>query len=222
MKTAGSGVGRPSRDRGRADAGSRRRPPPRRSPGGRCRPGVNGSASDMVGVWMPPVIAQLMMTFCRRSASPCLAVLRLVGTAGVLVARPDGGAERARCRSARRTYAPEARRRLQHDDDRHDAEDHQVDRAEVGQRLAQQEEDDRADDRPLDRADAADHHDEDDVGGPVVDAEGGVRRDAELLQEDERADHRRWRRRRRHRRRAWCARCRCRGSRRRSRCRGSR
>ena len=69
------------------------------------------------------------------------------------------------------------------------AEDHQVDRAEVGKRLAEQEEDDRSDDRPLDGADAADHRDEDDIGGPVVDAEGGVGGDAELLQEDERADH---------------------------------
>ena len=42
---------------------------------------------------------------------------------------------------------------------------------------------------PFDAADAADHRDEDDEGGPVVDAEGGVGRDAQLLQEDQRADH---------------------------------
>src|SRR6202167_3192177 len=63
MKTAGSGVGRPS-------FGSR---------ACRCKiaapawaaliawvaiwSGVIGSASDMVGVWIDPVIAQLMMTF---------------------------------------------------------------------------------------------------------------------------------------------------------------
>ena len=31
--------------------------------------GVIGNASDMVGVWMPPVMAQLMMTFFDRSAA---------------------------------------------------------------------------------------------------------------------------------------------------------
>ena len=89
--------------------------------------------------------------------------------------------------------APQAFRCLQHDHDRDRAQDQEVDRAEVGQRLPQQEEHDGADDRPLDAADAADHGDEDHERGPVVDRECGVRRDADLLQEDERADHARCR-----------------------------
>src|SRR5262245_1217367 len=84
---------------------------------------------------------------------------------------------------------PDAFRGEEHDGDRDSAEHHQVDGTEVGERLAQQEEHQRADDRALDAADAADHGDEDHEGGPVVDAEGGVRRDAQLLQENQRAEH---------------------------------
>src|SRR5262245_31151141 len=70
----------------------------------------------------------------------------------------------------------------QHDHDGDRAEHHQIDRAKIGHGLAQQEEHERADDRPFDAADAADHRDEDHERGPVVDTEGGVGRDAQLLQ----------------------------------------
>src|SRR5438105_508159 len=81
--------------------------------------------------------------------------------------------------------APESLRRLQHHDDRHDPQHEQIDRAEIGERLAQEEEDDRADDRALDASDPADHGDEDHERGPVIDAEGGIRRNPQLLQKDE-------------------------------------
>ena len=82
-------------------------------------------------------------------------------------------------RSANRPHRPA--RREQHDGDADQAEQQQIPGAVVGEQVLQREENDHADDRPLDGADAADHDDEDDVGGPVDDREGGVRRDARLL-----------------------------------------
>ncbi len=67
------------------------------------------------------------------------------------------------------------------------AEHQQVPGAVVGKRVLQEEEDDDAEDRPFDRADAADDDDEDDIGRPVDHREGGIRRDAPLLEIDERA-----------------------------------
>src|SRR5215831_4535930 len=69
---------------------------------------------------------------------------------------------------------PEPLGRLQHDHNGNHAQHDQVDGTQVSQELAQQEEHQRADDRPFDAADAADHRDEDHEGGPVIDAEGSV------------------------------------------------
>src|SRR5262249_8023637 len=85
--------------------------------------------------------------------------------------------------------APDALGRQQHGRDGDRAQHEKIKTAEVGQRLPQQEKDDGADDRPFYPADAADHRDEDDEGGPIVDAEGGVGGDPQLLQEDQGADH---------------------------------
>ena len=64
MKTAGIG-GRLAvlRDRGHADAGSRRRPRPRRWIALAISSGVHGRYGDIDGVWTEPVTAQVMMTF---------------------------------------------------------------------------------------------------------------------------------------------------------------
>src|SRR6267154_2395284 len=61
--------------------------------------------------------------------------------------------------------APDAFRRLEHHDNRDRAKHEQIERAAIGQRLAQDEEHDGADDRALDAANAADHRDEDHEGG---------------------------------------------------------
>src|SRR6185436_16931693 len=83
--------------------------------------------------------------------------------------------------------APDALRRHQHGNDGDAAQDDEIPAAEAGEELAQHEEDQRADDRSLDGADAADDDDEDHVGGPVEHAEAGVGRDPQLLQEDQTA-----------------------------------
>src|SRR6516225_12242019 len=77
--------------------------------------------------------------------------------------------------------APDSLRRFEHHTDRDDAEDDQIRAGEIGEEFAQYEKDDGAEDRPLDSADATDDGDEDHVHRPIVDAEGGVWRDAELL-----------------------------------------
>src|SRR5690348_8824471 len=66
-----------------------------------------------------------------------------------------------------RDESPDAPWREQHHDDGECAQNDEIGRAEVGQIALHQIEDDSADDRPLDGADAADHHDEDDVSRPV-------------------------------------------------------
>ena len=78
------------------------------------------------------------------------------------VAAP-GRAARRSCRPTTPQTRPGARPR-EHGDA---AEDDQVPGAVLRELLLQREEDDRADDRPLDRADAADHDDEDHVRRPV-------------------------------------------------------
>src|ERR1700730_3663175 len=50
---------------------------------------------------------------------------------------------------------------LEHDRDRDHAQDDEIPRAVIGEQLAQPEIDQHADDRALERADAADHHHED-------------------------------------------------------------
>ena len=84
--------------------------------------------------------------------------------------------------------APDSRWRLEHDDDGNRAHQDQIVGAIVGQELAQDDKDQHADKRALERADAADHHHEDDHHRPVVDAESGFRRYAQLLQKDQPAD----------------------------------
>src|SRR5665213_949837 len=76
-----------------------------------------------------------------------------------------GGDDRAQ-------HAPQAARLDQDHGDRHHAQDDEVPDADFGEVLADEEEHDGADDRSLEAADAADHHDEDDVDRPVGDAEG--------------------------------------------------
>src|SRR5712672_1570588 len=115
MNTAGSPVGRPSC--GLRACRCRIAAPASAAPIA-CSAiwsGVTGRASDMVGVWIAPVTAQLMMTL---SDLPAEAVGE---------------------------QAPEAFRREQHDGDRHRAQHQEVEAAEIGQRLPQQEEHDGAD-----------------------------------------------------------------------------
>ena len=110
MNTAGSGVGRPS-------SGSR---------ACRCRiaapasaapiawlamsSGVTGSAADMVGVWMPPVMAQLMMTFFDRSAA--IFSFSLMGDVFALLRTRRGGGSAP----ARRLFSLIMRVRRHHGD----------------------------------------------------------------------------------------------------------
>src|SRR6266568_1424373 len=76
----------------------------------------------------------------------------------------------------------------QHHGDGNSAQYEQIEAAKVGEHLTKQEKQQRADDRTLDPADAADYRDEDDERRPVIDAESGVRRYPQLLQEYQRAD----------------------------------
>ena len=117
MKTAGSGVGRPV-------SGSR---------ACRCRiaapasaasiawramsSGRNGNASDMVGVWIAPVMAQLMITFCQVRFAISRLVLLIGGTGRTRWLRTRRWREKS---MPKRTadMSPDPLRRLQHDDDR--------------------------------------------------------------------------------------------------------
>jgi hypothetical protein len=82
--------------------------------------------------------------------------------------------------------APEPLPEEERGQDRQQPEPEQIPRAVVAEELVERPEDERADDRALDAADAADHHHEDRERRPV-DAEGGVRADAQVTQEVERA-----------------------------------
>src|SRR3954453_2752770 len=198
MNTVGSGVGRPS-------LGSR---------ACRCRiaaaalaasidwgaiwSGVIGSASDIVVGWIEPVMAQVMTTLLA-SWGIDVSLFKPFYCAGELLRRRRGATiceddapfkgEKLKA-EALHGESPEPFGRLQHDHNRHQPQHDEVNGTQVGQELTQQEEHERADDRPLDAPDAANHGDENHEGGPVVDAEGGVGRDPQLLQEDERANHR--------------------------------
>src|SRR5215471_6402237 len=193
MNTAGSPVGRPSC--GLRACRCRIAAPASAAPIA-CEAiwsGVIGRASDMVGVWMAPVMAQLMMTLSDLAA---MALAPGSGFQGSVCGHIRGKAQAPLQRQKLPAetpgdQSPDALGGKQHDRYGHGAEHQQIEAAEIGQCLPQQEEDDSTDDRPLDPANAADHGDEDDEGGPVVDAERGVGRDAQLLQEDERTDHRR-------------------------------
>src|SRR5215813_1844947 len=151
----------------------------------------------MVGVWIEPVMAQVMTTLLA-SWGIDVSLFKPFYCAGGLLRRrwraticeDDAPFKREKLKAEALDHEPpEPLRRLEHHDDGHQPEHDQVDGTQVGQELAQEEEHDRADNRPLDAADAADHGDEDHEGGPVIDAEGGVGRDPQLLQEDERAHH---------------------------------
>jgi hypothetical protein len=76
------------------------------------------------------------------------------------LSRDAGAAGRTRCPSARGRDR-KCPWRQEHHDDRDAAEEDEIDRAEIGKVILHQREDGDADDRPFDRADAADHHDED-------------------------------------------------------------
>src|SRR6185436_18416770 len=83
-------------------------------------------------------------------------------------------------------HPPEPLRVHEHRAHRERAQQDHVPGPVVGEVLAHQEEERGADQRTLQGSEAADHHDEDRVGGPV-DAEAGVRRDAEQVEIDQRA-----------------------------------
>src|SRR2546427_9008544 len=72
------------------------------------------------------------------------------------------------------------------DDDRHQSQAEQVPGAVVAEELVERPENDGADDRTFDAADAADDDHEDPERGPV-DAEGGVRADAQVAEKVQRA-----------------------------------
>src|SRR5664279_4299214 len=81
--------------------------------------------------------------------------------------------------------APQALLEADRHDDRQQAKAEQVPRAVLAEELVQGPEDQRADHRPLDASDAADHDHEDRERGPV-DAEGGVGADAQVAYEVQR------------------------------------
>src|SRR5262249_16383239 len=147
--------------------------------------GVIGSASDMVGVWIEPVMAQVMTTllaswgidFSLFKPFYCADGL-LRGRRGATICEDDASFKREKLKAqALHGEPPESLGSLQHDHDRHQPQHDEVDGTQVSQELTQQEEHERTDDRTLDAPNAANNGDEDHEGGPVVDAEGGVRRD---------------------------------------------
>src|SRR5262249_43301834 len=150
--------------------------------------GVTGKASDMVGGWIALVTARVMMPLSDFAA---IGLSRSVGGASFrlkLCGHPPQSASAAPAAAAASRAAgekpPNALRRQQHHCDGDGAQHEKIETAEVGKGLPQSEKHDGADDGPLHPADPADHRDEDDEGGPVVDAERGVGGDAQLLQED--------------------------------------
>src|SRR5215831_8451553 len=164
MNTAGSPVGRPSC--GLRACRCRIAAPASAAPIA-CEAiwsGVIGKASDMVGVWMAPVMAQLMMTLSDLAAICFAPGFRFQGSVcGHIRGKAQAPLQRQKLPAeALGEQAPDAHGRKQHDRNGHGAEHEQIEAAEISQRLAQQEEHDRADDRSLDPADAADHGDEDD------------------------------------------------------------
>ena len=84
--------------------------------------------------------------------------------------------------------APKPAWRFQHHGDRDRSERNEVPGAEVGEEEAQHEKHQGADYRPLDAADTADDHDEDDVRRPIGDAEGRGGRYPQLLEHDQASD----------------------------------
>src|SRR5262245_26346517 len=115
---------------------------------------------------------------------------RLRGRRGATICEDDAPFKREKLKAEALDHKPpEALRRLEHDDDGYQAQHDEVNGTQVSEQLAQQEEHERADDRPLDTPDTADHGDEDHEGGPVVDAESSVGRDPQLLKKDQRAHH---------------------------------
>src|SRR5215470_3995893 len=177
MNTAGSPVGRPSWG---LRACRWRMAAPASAASIACSAiwsGVIGSASDMVGVWIAPVTAQLMMTLSDLAA---IIVSRFHALVGLGFADIRGKAQAPLQRQklpaeAVGDEAPQALGGEQHHRDGDRAKHEQIKAAEIGQCLPQGEEHDGADDRPLDPPDAADDGDEDDEGGPVVDTERGIR-----------------------------------------------
>src|SRR6266566_5784577 len=135
----------------------------------------------MVGVWIEPVTAQVMMTlsdfaamFLSRWTGGSIALKdHVVRASGAKRKRRSSGKSCQPKRSARKPQMPLGANSITDGDG---AQHEQIKAAKVGQRLPQDEKYDRADDRPLHPADAADHRDEDDECGPVVDAERGVGR----------------------------------------------
>src|SRR5262245_59048542 len=129
----------------------------------------------MVGVWIAPVTAQLMTTLSDLTAMGSLPGLLTFGS-GCADIRGKVQAPLQRQKlpaEAVGDQAPDALGGEQHDRDGHGAEHEQVEAAEIGQRLPQQEEYDGPDDRPFDPSDAADDRDEEHEGGPDVAADGG-------------------------------------------------
>src|SRR4029450_4108222 len=139
--------------------------------------GVIGSASDMVGVWIAPVTAQVMMTLSDFAAIVLSRDCRILSGSGCAGIRGKAQAPLQRQElpaEALGEKAPDALRRQQHHGHGDGAQHEKIKAAEIGKRLPQNKKYDGADDRPLHPADAADNGDEDDEGAPVVRDEGGV------------------------------------------------
>src|SRR5215510_5213596 len=110
-----------------------------------------GRASDMVGVWIAPVTAQLMTTLSDLAAMGFLPFTRSFGLGCASIWRKvQAPLQRQKLPAeAVGDQAPDALGREQHDGDGHGPEHQQIEAAENGQRLPQQEEYDGADDRPF-------------------------------------------------------------------------
>src|SRR5215467_6844293 len=157
MNTAGSPVGRPSC--GLRACRCRIAAPASAAPIA-CSAiwsGVIGSASDIVGVWIAPVTAQLMMTLSDLAAICFSLPVAIFSSFADIRRKVQAPLQRQKLPAEPvGEIAPDALGGKQHHRDGHGAEHQQVEAAEIGQRLSQQEEHDGADDRPFHPADAAD------------------------------------------------------------------
>src|SRR5262245_59837348 len=120
--------------------------------------GVIGSASDMVGVWNEPVMAQVMTTLLASWGIDVSLFKPFYCACGPLrrrgratICEDDAPFKREKLK-AEAFYGkpPKPLGRLQHDHDRHQPQHDEVDGTQVSQELTQQEEDQRPDDWTLD------------------------------------------------------------------------
>src|SRR6478752_9917786 len=125
--------------------------------------GVIGKASDMVGVWIAPVMAQVMMTLSNFAAMGVSRSIR-EDDLGLVCAGICGQAQAPFQRQqlpaeTLHQQPPDPFGCKQHHRDRDSAEHQEIQATEIGQCLPQQKKYDGTDDRPFHPPDSADHGD---------------------------------------------------------------